>query len=172
MFTPILTVAVAATLSGLTPSPFEADKKLEIPKEQQAFWNLVNRVRLQADRIAREGPTEQDLALTAKIRTEPDSVVGRGDRTCVRASVMTRQGMLNIRECYSAKIRMYDLGEWINYGNYALPGVNNWGEVFSVISLQPGVLILQTPRDEVASVFFDERTRTIGEIVFMANSAR
>lgn len=172
MFIPILTLAVATALSVLSPSSPDSSTARTIPKEQQPFWDLLNRIRVQADRIAREGPTEQDLALAAKITAEPDSVVGRGDRTCVRASVMTRRGMLNIRECAAGKIQMYDLGEWINHGDYAIPGINNWGEVFSVISLQPGVLILQTSRDEVASVFFDERSRTIGEIVFMANSAR
>ncbi|MFC4160444.1 hypothetical protein [Chitinimonas lacunae] len=170
MSIPHLSSLIAATL--LSISALAAPKPEMIPKAQEPFWNLLNRLRVQADRISRTGPTEQDLAQASASRAEPDSMVGRGDRTCVRASVMTRKGMLNIRECFAGKIQMYDLGQWIEYGNYAIPGINAPGEVFSVISQQPGVLILQTSRDEVASVFFDEKSRTIGEIVLLANAAR
>lgn len=120
------------------------------------FSQLVSRMMEIGKKIGKEGPTPDDWALS----TQDEKTVPT--KTCFRAAVMTKTGMLNIKECLDRLASIDEAVNWYESNNqYLSSPIDN-----------PGRMFFKHSNKEVLSFFYNPSTKKLYEVVVFTTSIK
>lgn len=120
------------------------------------FSELITRSIERSKKMASNGPGPNDWdSSTSDEKSKPTE-------TCVRTSVMTKHGMLNLKECLDRVVLLDEAASWFEKNRPNLSGPIDF----------PGRFFIRYKNTEILSFFYRPSTKELNEIVVFSTAIK